>query len=124
MFFGTFAVITVTKVTNSAIDATWILLALAVLFASYGLLRGAAHPADELPLQTVAMAGFGLIAALALTIVGDLGAHLAAAGLFGHAAWDVWHHRTGKVVARSMAEFCFVLDTLVAVAMAIVAIRG
>jgi hypothetical protein len=31
-----------------------------------------------------------------------------AAGLLGHAAWDVYHHRAGRVVRRSLAEFCFV----------------
>jgi hypothetical protein len=36
------------------------------------------------------------------------------AGLLAHAAWDVYHHRTGRVVVRSMAEFCGVLDTLLA----------
>ncbi len=30
------------------------------------------------------------------------------------AAWDVYHHRVERVVARSMAEFCAVLDTLLA----------
>ncbi|RIQ13601.1 hypothetical protein [Jiangella rhizosphaerae] len=47
-----------------------------------------------------------------------------AAGLLGHAAWDVWHHRTNRVVTRSLAEFCVVLDTLLAAAMIVVAISG
>jgi hypothetical protein len=42
-----------------------------------------------------------------------------AAGLLGHAAWDVHHHRTGRVVARSLAEFCVVLDTLLAAAIVV-----
>ena len=47
-----------------------------------------------------------------------------AAGLFLHAAWDVYHHWTEKVVVRSMAEFCFVLDTLLALAIVIVTWRA
>jgi hypothetical protein len=40
------------------------------------------------------------------------------------AAWDVHHHRTGRVVSRSLAEFCVVLDTLVAVVVAVVALNA
>jgi hypothetical protein len=124
VFFATVAVITAIRVMDIGIDPTWALLGLAALFAGYGLLRGALRPADGLPLQTLAMVAFGLVAAIALTTGDDLGAYLVAAGLLGHAAWDVWHHRANKVVARSLAEFCFVLDTLAAAAIVIVAIRG
>lgn len=37
---------------------------------------------------------------------------LAGPGLLAHAAWDSHHHRARRVVPRSMAEFCAVLDTL------------
>lgn len=124
MFFATVAVITAARVTDTDIDPTWILLGLAPLFAGYGLLRGAVRPPEGLPLQTLAMVGFGLAAAIALTAGGDLGAYLVAAGLLGHAAWDVWHHRANRVVARSLAEFCVVLDTLAAAAIVVVTIQG
>lgn len=103
---------------------TWALLGLAVLLALYGLLRGAARPAEGLPLQAIAMALFGGIAAAVLFIGGDLGAYLVAAGLLGHAAWDVHHHRRELVVSRSLAEFCFVLDTLVAIIIVVVTLQG
>lgn len=103
---------------------TWALLGLAVLLALYGLLRGAARPAEGLPLQAIAMALFGGIAAAVLFIGGDLGAYLVAAGLLGHAAWDVYHHRRELVVSRSLAEFCFVLDTLVAIIIVVVTLQG
>jgi hypothetical protein len=45
-----------------------------------------------------------------------------AAGLFGHAAWDVHHHRTNRVVVRSLAEFCLALDTALAAAIVIVTV--
>ena len=105
-------------------DATWILLGAAVLFLVYGLLRGAVRPAFGLPYQTVAMAVFGAAAAVALTVGGDVGAYLVAAGLLGHAAWDAYHYRVDRVVRRSLAEFCFVLDTLLAVAIVVLALRG
>jgi hypothetical protein len=122
VFFGIFAVITATSVLADNVDATWVLLGLAVVFVAYGLVRGAARPTDGLPLQTIAMIGFGTTAAIALVVSESVGSYLVAAGLLGHAAWDVYHHRANKVVVRSMAEFCFVLDTLLAVAILIVAV--
>jgi hypothetical protein len=55
---------------------------------------------------------------------GNIAAYAVAAGLFAHAAWDVYHHWTNRVVVRSMAEFCCVLDTLVAVAIVVVTARS
>ena len=130
VFFGASAILTVAKVllageTGAAADApTWVLLGVAVLVLIYGLLRGAARPPEGLPLQAIAMAAFGTIAAIAVLVNDTLGGYLVAAGLFGHAAWDVYHHRINKVVVRSMAEFCFVLDTLLAVIIVIVTVRG
>jgi hypothetical protein len=130
VFFASFVILLVAKVLladrRGAIEdaPTWILLGVAVLFGIYGLLRGAARPPEGLPLQAIAMAAFGAIAAIAVLVNSSVGAYLVAAGLFGHAAWDVYHHRINKVVARSMAEFCFVLDTLLAVIIVIVTVRG
>ncbi len=47
-----------------------------------------------------------------------------AAGLAGHAAWDMYHYRVNRIVARSLAEFCFVLDTLLAATIVIVTAWG
>jgi hypothetical protein len=124
LFFGTFAVITATKIGILTVDATRVFLALAVLLALYGWLRGAAHPIGNLPLQAIAMVVIGTAAAFALRTGGDAGAYVVAAGLLGHAAWDVYHHRVNKVVVRSMAEFCGVLDTLLALAIVIAAVRS
>jgi hypothetical protein len=123
LFLGTFVVITVARLGVPSFDATWVFLGLAVLFVGYGLLRGAARPVDGLPVQAIAMVAVGALAAIAVIVNGDVGAYLVAAGLLGHAAWDVYHHRVNKVVVRSMAEFCCVLDTLLAVALVIAAVR-
>jgi hypothetical protein len=59
-----------------------------------------------------------VVAALALIALGapDTAAALvAAAGLAGHAAWDAYNHRTGRVVARSFTEWCGALDAVLAV---------
>jgi hypothetical protein len=123
VFFGIFVVIAAAEVTAD-IDATWVLLAAAVPLAAYGLLRGGWQPAEVLPLQTIAMVAFGGAAAVALAVDETAGSYLVAAGLLGHAAWDAYHHRVNRVVVRSMAEFCLVLDTLVAAAIVLVTVRG
>ncbi|MEO3750541.1 hypothetical protein [Streptomyces sp. B6B3] len=112
LFIGTFVVISAAEVLGG-IDATWLLLAAAVPFLAYGL-RAGGTAADRLPPQTIAMAAFGGVAALALLADDTLGAYLVAAGLLGHAAWDAHHHRTNQVVTRPFAEMCLVLDVLLA----------
>ena len=115
LFLGTFVVITVNEVVGGP-DPTWILLGLAVPLAGYGLVRGAWRPTGGLPLQGLAMVGVAAGAIVGVLVGGTVGAYVVAAGLLAHAAWDVYHHRINRVVVRSMAEFCFVLDTLLAVA--------
>lgn len=124
VFFVSVVVITVAKVRLIDFDATWMLFGLAAVFVGYGLLRGATRPADGLPLQSIAMLAFGAVAAVALYLNEVAGAYLVAAGLFAHAGWDGYHHWANRVVSRSLAEFCFVLDTLLAVAIVIVTVRG
>jgi hypothetical protein len=71
----------------------------------------------------LALAGVGGVAGAALVVDPQLGAYLVAAGLLGHAAWDVDHYRANRVVVRSMAEFCLVLDTALAAAIVLVTMR-
>jgi hypothetical protein len=124
LFFGTFVVIAGTRTGIITFDATWVFLSLAALLVGYGLMQGAAHPIDGLPLQAIAMVGFGAIAAIALIVSGEVGAYMVAAGLLGHSVWDIYHHRVNRVVARSMAEFCCALDALLAVAIVVTTARG
>jgi hypothetical protein len=116
------ALITVARVLDDRFEPTWGILAGAVALLAYGLLRGAGRPGHGLPLQTLGLLGFGAAAAAALVITPELGAYLVAAGLLGHAAWDLHHHRTNRVVVRSLAEFCLVLDTALAVAIVVVTV--
>ena len=116
LFFAITAVITVARLLEDRLEPTWVILAGAVALGVYGLLRGAGRPGYGLPLQTLALVGFGAAAGAALVVSPELGAYLVAAGLLGHAAWDAYHHRVNRVVVRSMAEFCLVLDTALAAA--------
>lgn len=122
LFFGSAAVITVARLLG--VDATPIVLGCGVVLGLYGLLRGVVRPAHGLPLQTVALLGFGAVAGGALFLDAELGAYLVAAGLLGHAAWDLHHYRADRVVARSLAEFCLLLDASLAVLIVAVTVIG
>ena len=67
LFLLTFLLITASKVATRAglvsIDATWLLIGLAIAFVVYGLMRGATHPAGGLRRQAIAMVVCGLAAA-------------------------------------------------------------
>jgi hypothetical protein len=119
VFFLSVGVITAAKLGWTGLDATWLLLGFAVLFFAYGLLRDVRQLGGGLPLQALAMLAFGATAAIALYVNEVGGAFLVAAGLLAHAGWDAYHHWANKVVIRSMAEFCFVLDTLLAAAIVV-----
>ena len=83
---------------------------IAAALAIFGFIREGWRPAWSLPLQTAAML---VLAAAALLSLGSnhlIGGIIISAALFAHAGWDVWHHRTGRVVVPSLAEFCGVLD--------------
>jgi hypothetical protein len=119
LFFGAAAVIFATEALGGGVDATWVLLGLAFPLLAYGLWSAATRADGGLLYQAIAMVGFGAAAALALGASAAVGAYLVAGGLFGHAAWDAYHYRANKVVVRSFAELCLVLDALLAVVIVI-----
>ncbi|MEV4218709.1 hypothetical protein [Nonomuraea sp. NPDC049725] len=64
--------------------------------------------------QAVGMLIFGGLAVAALLVDPAVGRYLVAAGWFFHGVWDFAHLRLNKPVARSFAEWCGVVDVLVA----------
>ncbi len=97
-----------------AIDPIASMLGIAAVLAVVGAVRGGLHPRFGLPLQAAAMLVLGAVALVAAQAQPVLAGVLVAGALLAHAAWDVHHHRSGRVVVRSMAEFCAVLDTALA----------
>jgi hypothetical protein len=98
---------------------TWLLPALALAYLILGAARGQLKRRGVLALQLAGVAAFSLCAVAAAVVEPAVGHYVVAAGWFGHAIWDVAHHRdlahhaaTG-VVPRAYAECCFVLDLLV-----------
>lgn len=66
--------------------------------------------------QWLALAGFGAVTAAALLLDHRYAMFVIAAGLLGHAAWDVVHHRRRETVAPWYAELCAVVDVMLGAA--------
>jgi hypothetical protein len=121
--FGiTFALIPMDKYTG--LDATPLMLILAAGLLAVGLADRRTRPWWSLPLQTAAMLVLATTALLAIRLDATAGGLLVAGALLGHAAWDIHHHRTGRVVDRSLAQFCAVLDILVAALVAVITLTS
>jgi hypothetical protein len=114
-FLLTVLVITMWRLGAIPFDATWVLLGIAAVVAIIGFARRTETPKSGLPAQLTAMIVVGFIACGALFVNEVAGAWMVAAALFAHAGWDAFHHRADRVVPRSMAEFCLVLDFVFAV---------
>jgi hypothetical protein len=106
---------------DSAVDSSLVLLVAALVFVVVGAVRGQLRSPGGLTLQAAGMLGFGVVALMALFVAPGLGAYLVAFALLGHAAWDACHYLRDRVVARSYAEFCGVLDLLVGAAILVMA---
>ncbi|PZG20003.1 hypothetical protein [Nonomuraea aridisoli] len=92
------------------LDPWPLLIASAVTVVVLGLAGGLPRRGGLTAAQLPAMLLFGGAAVFALSLSPEAGGALVAAALIGHAVQDVAVLRAGKVVARSMAEFCAVLD--------------
>jgi hypothetical protein len=103
------------------ISPSVILLVAAAAFLVVGVARGQLRRPGGLTLQAAGVLAFGSTALAALSVAPELGAYLVAFALFGHAAWDAYHYLRDRVVARSYAEFCGVLDLLVGAAILVMA---
>ncbi len=100
----------------SGIDPSVVLLAAAPVFLVLGVARGQLRKPGGLPLQTVGMLAFGSTVLVALYVDPDLGGKLVGIAIIGHAVWDAYHYLRDRVVSRSYAEFCAVVDLLLGAA--------
>ena len=101
----------------SGIDPSVVLLVAAPVFLVLGVAHGQWQRPDGLPLQTAGMLAFGSTALVALYYVyPGLGGKFVGIAILGHAAWDAYHYLRDRVVARSYAEFCAIVDLLLGAA--------
>jgi len=113
-FVGGVVVITAAKI----FDAEWlpiaVFLVLAAVLAIWGAARGRWREPGGLRVQAAAMVLFGAAALVGYVLDSAAGGLLVAAGLVAHGVWDLVHHRHNRVVVGSYAEFCGVLDVVLA----------
>jgi hypothetical protein len=102
----------------------WTLLVLPAGYLLIGTWRRQWRDRRDLAVQLAGLIGWGGLMVVALTGPDGLAGWLVAAGWLGHAAWDVVHHRTGRVVPRGYAEWCGVLDAVVGVTVLLAVLRG
>jgi hypothetical protein len=98
-----------------AIAPAAVFSAVALLVLVLGAVDGQLRRPDPFRVQALGMLGFGALALAGLVVDPDLGRYLVAAGWFLHGIWDFVHLKLDRVVARSYAEWCGVLDVLIAV---------
>jgi len=91
-------------------------LVAALIFLALGVARGLLRKPGGLALQTAGMLAFGSTVLVALYVDMGLGGKLVAVAMLGHAAWDAYHFLRNRVVSRSYAEFCAVVDLLLGAA--------
>jgi hypothetical protein len=97
---------------QSWIEPTVAILALATAVAVVGLFRRSGRA--ELLVQTGGLVVFGGLALIGLIVAPEAARYVLAAGWFAHGIWDLVHLRRNAVVSRSYAEWCGVLDILIA----------
>jgi hypothetical protein len=108
-----FAVIIALRVLE-VISPAAVLSAMALLVLVWGAVDGQLRRPDPFRVQALGMLGFGALSLAGLVVDPDLGRYLVAAGFFLHGVWDYNFFKLDKVVARSHAEWCAVLDVLIA----------
>jgi hypothetical protein len=108
-----FALVTTVVVLRLLDVNPWPVLAVvAAALAAVGLISGQLRRPGLYAMQLPAALGFIALSLTALTVPTNVGGYLVAAGLLGHAAWDAIHWRANKIVTRSFAEWCGVLDLI------------
>lgn len=103
-------------VLDLGINLPAVFLVAALAFVVLGAARGQLRRPGVLPLQAAGMLAFGATGLVALYVDPTLGGYLVAFTLIGHAAWDTVHFVQNRVVTRSYAECCAVIDLLVGAA--------
>jgi hypothetical protein len=93
-----------------------ILIIIAFIYPVLGIFRGQLRKSGIIVFQTVALICFLVVSLLILNVNEELARYLAAFGMLAHGFWDYYHHRTdSKVVPKVYAEFCCILDVLLAI---------
>jgi hypothetical protein len=108
-----FALIIILRVLD-VIPPAVVLSALALIVLVWAAFDGQLREDGVFRVQALGMFGFGALALAGLVVDPEVGRYLVAAGWFLHGIWDFVHLKLDQVVARSHAEWCGVLDIIIA----------
>jgi hypothetical protein len=96
------------------VEPTAVLMAIGLVAVLWGAVRGRLVQPSFL-LQVAGLVAFAALAVAGFLLAPDVGRYVVAAGWFAHGLWDLAHLRADSGVARSGAEWCAVVDVLIAV---------
>jgi len=99
---------------QNAVPSASLLTALALGALLLGFWRRHLRDSGSFRAQALGMVGFAAVAITAVVVDPGLALYLTAAGWAAHGVWDFVHLWKDSVVARSFAEWCGVIDVLLA----------
>lgn len=95
-------------------DPRMVFVAVAAAALAAGLVVNRPGHRSDLWIQAAGMVVFGALAFAGAGATPDLAVWVVAGGWFAHGLWDAVHLWTDRAVSRSYAEWCAVVDILVA----------
>ncbi|MGH3240008.1 MAG: hypothetical protein ACRDNL_06485 [Spirillospora sp.] len=110
VFLVSFTVVEAVDVIEPAVVVSGVALGVLV----WGAVRKRITGSKALQAQAFGMVGFGAVALTGLVIDPDAGRYIVAFGWFAHGIWDLVYLKRDKVVLRSYAQWCAVVDVLIA----------
>ncbi|MEU4530664.1 hypothetical protein AB0F49_20765 [Micromonospora ureilytica] len=114
---GLALLLTVDMWVDPSVLSPWTMLVLPGGYLVIGMARRTLGGRGVLATQLVGLAVWLALILVAVLAGGRTADWLVAFGWLAHAGWDVAHHRNRRVVPRSYAEFCVVLDVALAAVM-------
>lgn len=96
------------------VPPVWTLLMMPAAYLLIGGVRGRLRDPRLLAVQLAGLALYLVLAVAAINAEPATAVWIVAAGWGFHAVWDLAHHRADAVVPRAYAEWCGVLDLVVA----------
>ncbi|MDG4789384.1 hypothetical protein O7626_26250 [Micromonospora sp. WMMD1102] len=105
------------------VDPAFVLTAIALLVLIWSVADGQLRRDRTLQTQALAFGGFAAVSFAALAILTQeptIAGYLVAAAWLAHGIWDLIHLKLDRVVAPTFAEWCAVIDILIAVQLVLI----
>jgi hypothetical protein len=113
LVLSSFVVVTVLRATELVAPST-VFTGLALLVLVWSVLDGHMFRSGTYQVQALGMLFFGGLGLIGLAVDPETARYLIAAGWLLHGFWDFYHLWKDRLVSRSFAEWCGVVDVWVA----------